>query len=67
MKAFVDKVEANAFKFKLSITHILEISNSFEINLPNQFTLVDLGNMLLDSSQCIMDARPPAEHPERRA
>jgi len=31
------------------------------------FTLEDSGNKLLNSSQCIMDARPPAEHPERSA
>lgn len=31
------------------------------------FTLVVLGNKFLYSSQCKMAARPPAEHPERRA
>lgn len=31
------------------------------------FTLVVLGKKSLNSSQCKMDAKPPAEHPERRA
>lgn len=31
------------------------------------FTLVVLGNNSLNSSQCSIDAKPPAEHPERRA
>lgn len=30
-------------------------------------TIVDGGNKSLNSSQCNIDARPPAEHPERRA
>jgi hypothetical protein len=31
------------------------------------FTLVVLGNKSLNSSQCRIEARPPAEQPERRA
>lgn len=31
------------------------------------FTLVVPGNEFRKSSQCKIDARPPAEHPERRA
>lgn len=31
------------------------------------FTLVDVGNKVRNSSQCIIDARPPAEHPDKRA
>lgn len=39
-------------------------------NIPaslKHFTFVVFINRSLNSSQCNMDARPPAEHPERRA
>jgi len=31
------------------------------------FTLVVLGNNSRNSSQCIIVAKPPAEHPDKRA
>lgn len=57
-------------QLKQGITKKTELENYTSINNPaslKHFTLVLLGNRCRNSSQCKIEARPPAEHPERRA